>query len=63
MAGPELLTLTELARTWRRARGRCLLPLRIPMVGKVGRATRRGGLCDPGAAAGGRTFEQWLAHA
>jgi uncharacterized protein YbjT (DUF2867 family) len=60
VAGPEVLTLTELARIWRRAKGRRLLPLRIPMFGKVGRATRQGGLCNPDAAAGGRIFERWL---
>ncbi len=61
IAGPEVLTLTELARTWRRADGRMMLPLPIPMIGKVGRPLREGALCDPGAAAGGATFEQWLA--
>lgn len=61
IAGPEVLTLTELARTWRRADGRVMLPLPIPMIGKVGRPLREGALCIPGAAAGGATFEQWLA--
>jgi uncharacterized protein YbjT (DUF2867 family) len=60
IAGPEVRTLTELARTWRRADGRWMLPLPIPMVGKLGRPSREGALCDPGAAAGGPTFEQWL---
>jgi uncharacterized protein YbjT (DUF2867 family) len=64
IAGPEVLTLTDLARTWRRTRGRRLLPLRIPMVGKTGRAIRDGGLCEPNAAAtGSRTFERWLTDA
>lgn len=61
IAGPEVRTLTELARTWRRADGRWMLPLPVPMVGKLGRPSREGALCDPGAAAGGLTFEQWLA--
>lgn len=60
VAGPETSTLSELARAWRRARGRHPLPLRIPMLGPLGRALRDGGLCDPGAAVEGRTFEQWL---
>lgn len=61
VAGPEVLTLGELARTWRRADGRWMLPLPIPMIGKVGRPLREGALCHPDAAAGGATFEQWLA--
>lgn len=62
IAGPEVRTLTELARAWRRADGRMMLPLPIPMVGKVGRPLREGALCNPDAAAGGATFEQWLAN-
>jgi uncharacterized protein YbjT (DUF2867 family) len=60
VAGPEVRTLSELARSWRRARGRHPLPLRIPMVGKAGRALREGGLCEPGAAVAGLSFEEWL---
>lgn len=61
VAGPEVATLTDLAKAWRRARGRTLLPLRIPMIGKVGRAVGDGALCDPAAAVEGLSFEQWLA--
>lgn len=60
VAGPEVRTLTELARAWRGA-GHRALPLRIPMVGSIGRPLREGALCDPAAAAGGPTFEEWLA--
>jgi uncharacterized protein YbjT (DUF2867 family) len=62
VAGPEVLTLSELAKAWRRA-GHRALPLRFPMIGPLGRPLREGALCNPGAAAGGRTFEQWLADA
>lgn len=62
IAGPEILTLSELAKAWRRA-GHRTIPLRIPMVGRIGRPVREGALCDPAAAAGGASFEQWLAHA
>jgi uncharacterized protein YbjT (DUF2867 family) len=61
LAGPEVLTLTELAKTWRRARGRHLLPVRIPMVGRVGRAVGDGALCDPAAAVESSSFAEWLA--
>jgi uncharacterized protein YbjT (DUF2867 family) len=63
LAGPEVTTLTELARAWRTATGRRALPLRFPMIGPIGRPLREGALCNPDAAAGGRTFEQWLADA
>lgn len=63
LAGPQVLTLTELARAWHEADGRRLLPVRIPMLGRAGRATRDGGLCNPDVAGPGRTFEQWLADA
>jgi uncharacterized protein YbjT (DUF2867 family) len=62
-AGPEIHTLAELAGTWRAAAGRHLLPLRIPTVGKVGRPIGEAALCNRDAAAGGPTFEQWLADA
>jgi uncharacterized protein YbjT (DUF2867 family) len=61
ISGPEVRTLSELAKVWRKADGRHLLPLRIPMVGRIGRPLRAGALCDPEAAAGGATFERWLA--
>jgi uncharacterized protein YbjT (DUF2867 family) len=60
VAGPEVLTLSELAKAWRRA-GHRALPLRFPMIGPIGRPLREAALCNPDAAGGGRTFEQWLA--
>lgn len=60
IAGPKAQTLTELSHAWRVARGRRLLPLRIPMVGPVGKPLREGALTDPGAATG-PSFENWLA--
>ena len=61
VAGPEVRTLSELSKVWRSARRRLLLPLPLPLAGKVGRPLREGALCNPDAAAGGTTFEQWLA--
>jgi uncharacterized protein YbjT (DUF2867 family) len=63
LAGPEVKTLGELSRVWRRADGRRLAPRRGPSVGKLGRALRDGGLCDPSAAAPGPTFGEWLRDA
>jgi uncharacterized protein YbjT (DUF2867 family) len=61
VAGPEVLTLTELAAAWRHA-GHRALPLRIPAVGKIGRPLREAALCNP-AAGGGSGFAEWLADA
>jgi uncharacterized protein YbjT (DUF2867 family) len=62
IAGPEVQTLVELARAWREHSDHRLVAVRLPLFGKVGRALRDGALCDPSAAAGGPTFEQWLAN-
>jgi len=62
IAGPRVQTLGELAAAWRQARGKGALPLRVPMIGPVGKPVREGALCNPAAAAGGPTFEQWLGH-
>lgn len=63
VAGPEVQTLSELSASWRQAKGRRLLPLRLPSVGRIGRPVSAGALCNPGAAAGGPTFGEWLARA
>lgn len=61
IAGPRVETLTELAHAWRQA-GHRGLPLRIPSLGRIGRPVREGALCDPRAAGGSATFEEWLAR-
>ncbi|HKG39451.1 MAG TPA: NAD(P)H-binding protein [Conexibacter sp.] len=61
LAGPQVETLTELARSWRAHHDRRLLPLPIPALGRGFRAMRHGGLTDPAAATAGPTFAQWLA--
>lgn len=62
IAGPEVRRLGELSRAWAQARGRRLLPARLPSLGKIGRPASEGALCNPGAAAGGPSFERWLAE-
>lgn len=59
IAGPQVSTLTELAKAWRRA-GHRALPLRLPMVGSIGKPLREGALCNPAAAANGPGFGEWL---
>jgi len=61
LAGPEVRTLSELSHAWWQARGRAALPVRIPSLGKIGRPLAAGAICNPEAAGGGPTFEQWLA--
>jgi uncharacterized protein YbjT (DUF2867 family) len=55
-AGPEILTLRELACQWRRATGSRALPLRIPLP----RSLREGVLTSAGAWRGETTFAAWL---
>ncbi|MFJ4653650.1 SDR family oxidoreductase [Nocardia sp. NPDC088792] len=62
IGGPEARTLTELANQWRQAHHGTLVPLRIPLPGKAGRALRAGAGCldDTGRPVGGG-FAEWLA--
>lgn len=61
VAGPQVQTLSELAADWRRVKGQRALPLPVPSVGRILRPIGEGALCHSSAAAGGSTFEQWLA--
>jgi len=63
VAGPERIRLDEAARGWADARGRRLLPVRIPRAPLGGAA--RGALCpEPGAALElGPTFARWHGRA
>jgi len=56
-AGPEVLSVGELARRWRRCTGSRALPLRLP----VSPVLRAGALTNPGAWRGRVTFDSWLA--
>jgi uncharacterized protein YbjT (DUF2867 family) len=62
IAGPKIATISELSDAWASARGRRRLPLRIPSIGKAGKALAAGELCAPDGAAGGEDFEEWLRH-
>jgi uncharacterized protein YbjT (DUF2867 family) len=62
IAGPRIATISELSDAWASARGRPRLPLRIPSIGKAGKALAAGELCAPDGAAGGEDFEEWLRH-
>jgi uncharacterized protein YbjT (DUF2867 family) len=44
VAGPQIMSAAEVARTWREVTGRRALLVPVPVPGKLGRALRRGGL-------------------
>jgi uncharacterized protein YbjT (DUF2867 family) len=62
IAGPRVQTLGELSATWAAARGKRLLPLRVPAIGKAGKALAAGAICDERAATPGEDFAEWLRH-
>jgi uncharacterized protein YbjT (DUF2867 family) len=62
LAGPRVQTLSELSAAWAAARGKHLLPLPIPGLGKTGKALAAGALCAEPAAAPGEDFAEWLRH-
>jgi uncharacterized protein YbjT (DUF2867 family) len=55
-AGPEVLTLRELTRTWRHERRSHALPVPVPVL----RSLREGVLTNPDAPRGTVTFTEWL---
>jgi uncharacterized protein YbjT (DUF2867 family) len=62
VAGPEVSSARDLARTWRSVTGRPALLVPLPVPGKLGRALRDGGLtADDADVLGEITFADWLA--
>lgn len=63
VAGPQILTGAELARTWRRVTGRTAVLIPVPVPGRLGRALRDGGLTasEPDVR-GTMQFDEWLAE-
>ncbi len=61
VAGPQVESLVDLARTWKEARGARALPLPIPLLGKAGAGLRTGGLTLASPDHRGTvTFADWL---
>jgi uncharacterized protein YbjT (DUF2867 family) len=60
--GPEIMTVADLARTWRDATGRRAVLVPLPLPGKTGHALKAGRLTvtDPDFK-GTQTFRAWLA--
>jgi uncharacterized protein YbjT (DUF2867 family) len=62
VAGPQISSLRELARTWMAARGRSAVLVPVPLPGRLGRALRTGALTTPNPdVTGSITFADWLA--
>jgi uncharacterized protein YbjT (DUF2867 family) len=62
VAGPEVSTARELARTWRSVTGHPALLVPVPVPGNLGRTLRSGGLtADDADVLGEITFADWLA--
>ena len=61
MGGPQVRTATDLARAYLAATGRRRQVVGVRLPGKAFRAFRAGGHLAPDHAAGGLTFEQYLA--
>jgi uncharacterized protein YbjT (DUF2867 family) len=61
VAGPEVATARDLARTWQAVTGRSALMVPLPVPGKIGRALRSGALTtDHADVLGTVTFADWL---
>jgi uncharacterized protein YbjT (DUF2867 family) len=64
VAGPQVATIADLARTWRSVTGRPAILLPVPLPGKMGRALQAGVLTASNAdIVGTVTFAAWLAAA
>ena len=62
VAGPQVMTAAELARTWKSVTGRKALSVPVPVPGTLGRALRSGALTAEHAdVLGVQTFADWLA--
>lgn len=61
MGGPEVLSLAEIARTWRERRGRPHRLLRLPLAGQVAAAFRAGLHTCPDHAEGRQRWSDYVA--
>jgi uncharacterized protein YbjT (DUF2867 family) len=63
VAGPQVSTIADLARSWRSVTGKPAMLLPVPLPGKMGRGLRAGGLTTSDADfVGTITFADWLAQ-
>lgn len=62
VAGPEVLELGEMARSWCRRRGTRRWIVRLPLPGELVRGFREGRATVPDRRVGEETWEAWLAR-
>jgi uncharacterized protein YbjT (DUF2867 family) len=60
LAGPEFLTLGDMAKTWLEVRGMRRLRVPLPVFGKIATGFHKGYNCVPDNPQGTITWEQWL---
>jgi uncharacterized protein YbjT (DUF2867 family) len=60
IAGPEIKSVAELARTWKAARRKRGLLVPLPLAGKAAAALKAGALTSADAPRGKVTFAEWL---
>ena len=60
IAGPEVLTLAEMARSWKEARDERRWIVRLPIPGETARGFREGRATAPDRAVGSETWGEWL---
>ncbi|HET7767166.1 MAG TPA: NmrA family NAD(P)-binding protein, partial [Chloroflexota bacterium] len=60
LAGPEVLTVREIAHAWLHARGLRRLVLPLPLWGRIAAAFEAGAVTNPEAATPGPTYHDWL---
>jgi uncharacterized protein YbjT (DUF2867 family) len=60
LAGPQIRSVADLARTFKLETGRHAVVAPVPIPGRVGRALRAGGLTSPGAWSGRTPFAEWV---
>jgi uncharacterized protein YbjT (DUF2867 family) len=63
LGGPEVLTLSQMAETWRSARGRPRRYVRLPVFGRVAQGFRDGLNTCPGHADGQQTWARFVTDA
>lgn len=60
LTGPEVLTLGEMGKIWKRAMNRRTLPLPLPALGQAMKGLKAGALTSPGTPGRGPTFAEWM---
>lgn len=60
LVGPEVKSLNDFGKMWREHHKRRAMPVRLPLIGRTGKALKNGDLTIPGKTGPGPTFAEWL---